>query len=403
MAVAADDQTIGGRLVSELNPFRNLRPWEATNQRDADGNLIYGMPDADGLRSPEQISSARNFLSNFTFSISSQRTRQDWTESVGSVFAAGGNLSAVAGRDILLASVENTASSRSSGWGATFGLRPSGIEIGGSVNDANSDSGTYTPTTVDVGGHLDIDAGQDLILDGSVINAGSADISVVGDLVVRTLQDYHESDNFSAGLSLTLAALPGGSANFAQGASESLRSNMIAAILTQGALDIDVGGTTHLVGSVLTSESGDLVLETGNLLVEDLIERVRSSSAGFNASIGDTSGSPGGDDFSVTGFGGSVLRAALDGTTRATIGEGDIRIRNLSDDDAATLVASLNRDADSVTTITRDSSFDTGNVFIDVGAARAYEENLETIRAAFDEIGARQYHDGCRRQKNQFS
>ena len=133
-------------------------------------------------------------------------------------------------------------------------------------------------------------------------------------------------------------------------------------------------------------------LTTTNLVLNDLTERERSRQVSLNASF-NNSGPPssgntpppinstdsGGSEFNVAGVGGSFSRSALDGTTRATIGAGNVTVTGQSEDETAAQLAEINRDIDSVTTITRDTSFDTGNVFIDVGAARRAEGNKDRI------------------------
>ena len=100
----------------------------------------------------------------------------------------------------------------------------------------------------------------------------------------------------------------------------------------------------------------------------------------MNASFGNTLTDSGGAEFGVTGGGGSFSSAALDGTTRATIGQGTVTVRDQSEDETAAQLSETNRDINNATTITRDTSFDTGNIFIDVGAARRAKGNIENIR-----------------------
>ncbi len=105
-------------------------------------------------------------------------------------------------------------------------------------------------------------------------------------------------------------------------------------MITNGPLDGDVGGVTSLIGGALGSRSGEMDFATMELMLEDLIERERSTSVSFNASF-DTSGKgfgsssdSGGSQYGVTGIGGSYSSAALDGTTAATLGQGNVTIGN---------------------------------------------------------------------------
>ena len=67
---------------------------------------------------------------------------------------------------------------------------------------------------------------------------------------------------------------------------------------------------------------------------------------GRNVSTGATSTDGGGSEFGVTGGGGSFSNAALDGTTRATIGDGNVTVRSQSDEETAAHLADTNRDLD---------------------------------------------------------
>ena len=146
--------------------------------------------------------------------------------------------------------------------------------MGGSVNRANSDGGTYQAANLNVAGHLNLNVTGDTVLEGSSIHAATSNITTGGDLILRTLQDYFESESFSAGLSITFCGPTpcGGSFNFAVSESESDRSfDGLASITTDGELVIDVDGLTELVGAAIGSQSGELTLTTTELIIEDLI------------------------------------------------------------------------------------------------------------------------------------
>ena len=172
----------------------------------------------------------------------------------------------------------------------------------------------------------------------------------------------------------------------------------LSVTISGGGLDVDVGGTTEVTGGIIGSESNQLDLTITNLVLNDLIERERSRQVSLNASF-KNSGPPssgntpppinstdsGGSEFNVGGFGGAFSSAALDGITRATIGQGNVTVTGQSEDETAAQLADTNRDINNVTTITRDTSFDTGNIFIDVGAAKRAKTNRELI-ASFDRV-----------------
>ena len=138
-----------------------------------------------------------------------------------------------------------------------------------------------------------------------------------------------------------------------------------------GPLTVEVGDTTTVIGGAIGSRSDDFILTTGDLDLVDLIERERSHSFGVNVGGSLSEG--------VTSAGGNVATAALDGTTEATLGNGTIVVGNQTAEETEVLLADVNRDIENLTTITRDDSFDTGEVSIDVGALTRADDNLEAI------------------------
>ena len=63
---------------------------------------------------------------------------------------------------------------------------------------------SYTPAFITSGGRIDIEAGRDLILEGSFIDGASAEIDVGRDLIAESLQDTFESESNSFGFSATI-------------------------------------------------------------------------------------------------------------------------------------------------------------------------------------------------------
>ena len=61
-------------------------------------------------------------------------------------------------------------------------------------------------------------------------------------------------------------------------------------------------------------------------------------------------------------------------------GQGNVMVTRQSEDETAEQLAETNRDINNATTITRDTSFDTGNIFIDVGSARRAEDNAAVLK-----------------------
>ena len=77
---------------------------------------------------------------------------------------------------------------------------------------------------------------------------------------------------------------------------------------------------------------------------------------------------------------GSFSTATREGTTFATLGQGEITISGQTGEAIADQLAGLNRDLDTAQVITRDSSFSTGDLELDVGALLRVGENIGAIK-----------------------
>ena len=348
-------------LESELNPFSGVALGEGA------GSFVESL--------------------NITLSFGSHRTRQDFTESEFSSLTAGGNLFLDAGqdinliggtdidvagdafiragRDILLEAQADTFNERSSSFGGSVGLGPGGVTVGVNASNGRTDGTTFTPTTLDVGGHLTLISGQDTTLSGARIEAASAAVLVGRDLTIETLQNLTESRQSGFNASVTLAPAPtGGSFGVNASSQDRQFSDNVSGIVTDGALDVEVGGTTSLIGATLGSRSEDFRLSTEELITQDLADSDRSRSFSAGGSIG---GLDEGLNFrTFTGVNGSFSTATTEGTTFATLGQGEITIGGQTGEAIADQLAGLNRDLEEVQIITRQTSFSTGDLELDV-------------------------------------
>ena len=244
---------------------------------------------------------------------------------------------------------------------------------------------------------------------GAWVDADSASVVAGRNLTVETLQDLAQSRSSSVGASVTFTgtAVTGGSANVSGASSDYRFANTVSGIFTNGALDITVGGVTELIGATLNSGQGLLNLDTGALITRDLtdVDRSRSFSAGISYSSGgrtlapayrNAAGAPceagtAGCEFAWNAtVSGSYARDILEGRTLATIGQGSVTVRNQTDEQTSLQLAGLNRDASTNQIITRDDSFRTGNLELDVGALARAGENLASIRATLERRRAEQ-------------
>jgi hypothetical protein len=103
--------------------------------------------------------------------------------------------------------------------------------------------------------------------------------------------------------------------------------NAPSGIVTDNALNADVGETTSITGGVIASRSGDLTLETERLETADidLHRKGRQVSGSVGVSIGSN---PEGKSKPGITVEGAYSNSETEGVARATIGEGEITVRD---------------------------------------------------------------------------
>ncbi|WP_286158864.1 polymorphic toxin type 17 domain-containing protein, partial [Labrenzia sp. C1B70] len=117
------------------------------------------------------------------------------------------------------------------------------------------------------------------------------------------------------------------SVNGAKGSNSSAWVNAPSGIVTDNALNADVGETTSITGGVIASRSGDLTLETERLETADidLHRKGRQVSGSVGVSIGSN---PEGKSKPGITVEGAYSNSETEGVARATIGEGEITVRD---------------------------------------------------------------------------
>lgn len=139
-------------------------------------------------------------------------------------------------------------------------------------------------------------------------------------------------------------------------------------LIGEGKVDVTVGENTDLKGGIIASKSKDLTLDTGTLTFSDLADKDKSKNVGGSISVGgplsgggnESEGKIGGSgDLSVT-VEGQYAKKDKEGVTRATVGEGEITIRDtekqkeLEEAGKTQKLANLNRDLDKAQEVTKD-------------------------------------------------
>ena len=263
-----------------------------------------------------------------------------------------------AGRDLTISAALNTGSSSttSSSVGADVGLKGSigASGVGGGVNmsayASGSTSSGRSDTRVDAviaaGDTLSSSSGRDTTVAGAHLEGDSVWMDVGRDLTVASLQDHteNESSSWSAGGSVTVGAGVSSSVGVSGGSSHMSSGwvNTQTSILGQKKTILHVGDTTRLEGGLIASATGNLLIDTGSLMFTD----IQGSKKGESIIWGLSGSYDSKANESITSWGVNRLPVAELGyasfdryqKTRATVGEGQIVVRDGSDTEA------LNRD-----------------------------------------------------------
>ncbi|MFN3688928.1 glycohydrolase toxin TNT-related protein, partial [Salinarimonas sp.] len=285
--------------------------------------------------------------------------------------SAARDMALIAGRDVIVESGQALfdAQSRSSSLAASIGvgvtLSPTrdatfGVTIEGSASRARSDTqgSAQVNSNLVAGERLVVSSGQDVTIAGATLRARDVDLFVGRNLEITSRQDEGRTRGSSAhaGLSLTIGLYGGPSslsidAGAGRERADSARVFEQTAIVAERRLDAYVVGHTQLNGGLLAALSGDLTLDTATLGFADIVDRARSEavrgSVGLNFGLAAQS-QPG---IRVEG---EIATTRMDGVTRATVGPGEIIIR---DEEAQTQdLAALNRDLDAAQEVFRNEA-----------------------------------------------
>ncbi|GKQ96257.1 two-partner secretion domain-containing protein [Aeromonas hydrophila] len=267
----------------------------------------------------------------------------------------GQNVTLGAARDLVLQSAVNSSdssgSNHSSGWnaGVSFGFTQgsAGISIFANMNAAkgkeNGDSDRYTETNITAGDILTLKSGRDATLLGAQVSGDKVTADIGRNLTLTSQQDndhyQSQQSSISAGGSFTFGTMT--ASGYVNASRQKINSDFESVVEQTGVFagkqgfDIRVGEHTQLNGAVLagSEDAGKNHLSTGTLGWNDLVNRaeykVESQSIGISGSGGSKQGFSGkGEPTAATVLGGSNSSGSASSTTFASIGAGDIEIRN---------------------------------------------------------------------------
>ncbi|WP_193775916.1 MULTISPECIES: hemagglutinin repeat-containing protein [unclassified Pseudovibrio] len=346
--------------------------------------------------------------------------------SEGAQIDVGGDAALDAGGEMTLGAADNTMassgknSSKSAGISVTAGISRKGdISVSAGVNASiqngkHESEQTYkTNSKLNVAGNLDLTSGADTTLKGAQVTARTADLDVGGDLNIESIQDTGSNSSSSAGASggISVDIFSGNvsgnlSVNGSKGEGSRAWVTEQTGIVTEETLEIDVAGNTDLTGGLIASDTDDLTLSTGTLTFSDIDDHDKQSNIG--GSVGVNFAVPGSKDTdkkpdtqsdgqpdntsdqtdsqeteadpSYGGqFEGSYANRDKRQITRATVGEGEIIIRDedrqqeLEDSGETESVDELNRDVNLAQEVTKDVEEYVG-VYVSDTAVKAVSE-----------------------------
>ena len=269
------------------------------------------------------------------------------------------DLNVTASKDSNVTKQDNESSSASIGVGLDIitGSVES-INIGGSkaegTVDANSTS--YNESTVTADKELDFSSGKDTNIVGGKLSGEKVTGNVGGDLNIESQQDSnnYSEENKSAGLNIGISVVPGkdnpNKSGIYGSASESNINSKYDSVTDQSGIyagdegfDIYVEDNTDLKGGIISGDNADKnKLSTGTLTYEDIKNEAEYEAGSLGVGI-DTSEDADRKDAGLTPNPGMPVSDEADSTTKATVSEGEIEIRDKENQKQD--LAGLNRDA----------------------------------------------------------
>ena len=256
--------------------------------------------------------------------------------------------------------LEQNSKSSSASVGVGFDIvtgQVSSVTISGSKSkgevDANSTS--YNESTIKADKNLDFTSGKDTNIKGGKLSGEKVTGNVGGDLNIESKQDKnsYEEKNSSAGFGIGMSVGDKDSANkigIFGSVGKSDADSKYESVTDQSGIyagkegfDINVGENTDLKGGIISSEAekDKNKISTGTLTYEDIKNKAEYEAGSIGVNV-DTSKDAEKKDAGVTPNIGVGAKDDAESTTKATVSEGEIEIRDKENQKQD--LAGLNRD-----------------------------------------------------------
>ncbi|WP_273024148.1 hemagglutinin repeat-containing protein [Rheinheimera sp.] len=293
---------------------------------------------------------------------------------IGSDINADNDVALVAGNDIVIKAAESQFSSNSEdshlsvGAGINFGSDGIGVTANMAMGEGELDrEGTnHSNSHITAGNNLSVTSGNDTTIAGGNLAATDVDMDIGGDLTVASVQDTSqvEGDRWDVSANITVGAGVSGGASVGYGETEGSSAwvNEQSSIIGSGSVNIRTEGHTQIDGAVIANidengnDAGNLTLDTGSLAYTDIADHDKEKSYYLNVGFttGDdtsTNQTEGGTNYNASG---NYSNHDKEQINRATVGEGNIVVRDNAEQD----LSDLNRDTSLAQEVTKDDSKD---------------------------------------------
>ena len=238
---------------------------EGGDGEEGSGGIEFGLEIGDSATTGAQA--------GFTFSNNLDLTTGGDASLTNSQIIAGNNANVNIGGELTITAVQDTENQLGVGFEAGGGGEEGSANQGSFGVDFNlvDSSLNAAQSGISAGGSLALTTGGDTTLTGAVIQGGTVDANIGGDLTVTTLQE----DEFSLALNLEAGGSSEGAGSGSFGAGIDLtdrtETTTVAGIAaTNGNANVTVAGDTTLTGASITAQGGEATLDTQSLTVTDL-------------------------------------------------------------------------------------------------------------------------------------